>query len=67
MTPEQQAAEWLATVKERAMTRAQAEAVAEGTQFSSAQLELVEIGVLAGAHEMLDFIQELAAKGGPTG
>jgi hypothetical protein len=53
VTPEQQANEWLAIVKDRAMTRAKAEAAGAGTQFSADQLELVGIGILAGASEML--------------
>jgi hypothetical protein len=44
VTPEQQENEWLATVQDQAMTRVQAEAVAEGTPFSAEQLELAEIG-----------------------
>jgi hypothetical protein len=43
MTHEHQASEWLAIVRDRAMTRAKAEAVADGTEFSTEQLELVEV------------------------
>lgn len=59
MDAEQQASEWLATVKERAMIRAKAEVAGEGTQFSPEQLECIEIGVLAGAMEMLDLLTDL--------
>ena len=61
--PEQQANVLLATVQDRAMTRAKAEAVAEGTQFSEAQLELVGVGMLAGASEMLTLLNQLGLRG----
>jgi hypothetical protein len=62
--PDAQAAadEWLATVRDRAHTRIRAEAVVEGTEFSADDLELVEIGILAGASEMLSLVQELALR-----
>jgi hypothetical protein len=53
MNPAHPAGDWLAAAKERAMNRAKAEAVGEGTEFSADQLELVEIGVMAGIFEML--------------
>jgi hypothetical protein len=59
VTHEEQASEWLATVKDRALTRAKAEAAGEGTQFSLEQLELVGVGILAGASEMVDVLDEL--------
>jgi hypothetical protein len=57
--PKQQADQWLATVKDRALTRAKSEAVAGRTQFSAEQLELVGVGILAGASEMVDVLDEL--------
>jgi hypothetical protein len=62
VTPDQQADEWLATVKDLAMTRAKAEAAGAGTQFSAEQLEMAEIGVMAGASEMLDLLDELGLR-----
>jgi hypothetical protein len=66
MTTEQQAIEWLATVKARALTRVRAQAVADGTQLSAAQLELVGIGVLAGAREMLTLTDQLGLRLRPS-
>lgn len=54
--------EWLARVRDRAHTRVKAEAVAEGTEFSASDLELIEIGILAGASEMLSLVQELGLR-----
>jgi hypothetical protein len=56
------AGRWLATVRDRAHTRVQAEAVGEGTDFSADDLELVEIGILAGASEMLSLVQDLGLR-----
>ncbi|MFL6098579.1 MAG: hypothetical protein ACJ71T_01340 [Actinomycetales bacterium] len=58
MTPEQQANAWIAAVQERAMTRVRAESIADGILFSQAQLECMEIGVLAGAWEMLAWLTD---------
>jgi hypothetical protein len=60
-----EAGEWFATVQDRALTRVQAEAVAEGTQFSDAQLELIVIGILASASEMLTLLDELGLRRRP--
>lgn len=40
------------------MTRVRAESIADGMQFSDAQLECIEVGVLAGASEMLTMLTE---------
>jgi hypothetical protein len=64
VTPAQLASAWLADVKDRALSRARAEAVAEGTQFSAEQLELIEIGIVAGVSEMLDLSLNLDATDG---
>lgn len=62
MTPEELADAWLAAVRGRAVTRVKAEAVAEGTVISGEDLELIEIGILAGASEMLTLIDDLGLR-----
>jgi hypothetical protein len=41
------------------LARTRAEAVSEGAPFSERDLELVEIGIVAGASEMLTLLDEL--------
>ena len=41
------------------LTRTRAEADSEGTRFSDRDLELVEVGIVAGASEMLSLLDEL--------
>jgi hypothetical protein len=64
VTSEQRSSAWLADVKDRARSRVQAEAVAEGTQFSSGQLELTQIGLVAGVSAMLEAALDLDTRGG---
>jgi hypothetical protein len=49
-----------------ALTRAKAEAAGEGTLFSAEQLELIDIGVMAGASEMLSLLDELGLRRRPS-